>query len=111
MYVRTTGNTMRALETHDQRLHRLAQEARHQGLQILEDETANRAYCTSYSQPDRLHAVSFVDCSCIGFRHIGICRHHALFLWSRSALPVLPGTAKIVPFRKRISDFTPRTAA
>lgn len=110
-YTRKAENLMRDTESHDQRIHRLAREGRNRGLQILEYPAGNLTFCTSRSQPDRLHRVTLVSCDCLGFLHTGGCVHHALLLHHMNALPALPGTeCRIVPFDRRRDAGAPTAA-
>jgi hypothetical protein len=74
-------------ETPAQRTRRLAFGALNAGLRILEYPDGNMVFCTSRSQPDRLHRITAWSCDCLSFCHRGYCSHYALYLHSTGQLP------------------------
>jgi len=77
------------VESETAALHRLAQQARDKGVQIIIDED-NRHWATSVSRPGERYVVSLLACSCPGFVRWGRCHHHALVLAEYFCLPALP---------------------
>jgi hypothetical protein len=70
-------------------LWRLAALAHERGLRVFETP-ANHWWCTSHSEPFRLHCVTAYTCDCVGFPSCGRCMHHALLLDHLGWLPELP---------------------
>ena len=85
----TTQTQSTRIETEAAALHRLAQQARDKGVEIVIDED-NRHWATSASRPGERYVVSLLACSCSGFVRWGRCHHHALVLAEYHSLPALP---------------------
>ena len=76
-------------ETEAQALHRLAAQAKAQGVEIVIDED-NRHWATSASRPGERYVVSLLACSCPGFIRHRRCHHLALCLAKYHSLPPSP---------------------
>src|SRR4051795_2522205 len=68
--------------------HRLADLAQERGLRVFE-ASPNHWYCTSASDPFKLHVITGFSCDCQGFVHHQRCTHHALLLDTLGWLPEL----------------------
>ncbi len=68
--------------------HRLADLAQERGLRVFE-ASPNSWYCTSFSDPFKLHVVTGFSCDCQGFIHHQRCSHHAALLAHLGWLPDL----------------------
>ena len=66
--------------------HRLADLAQERGLRVFE-ASPNHWYCTSSSDPFKLHVVTGFSCDCPGFISHQRCTHHALLLAHLGWLP------------------------
>jgi hypothetical protein len=66
--------------------HRLADLAQERGLRVFE-ASPNHWFCTSYTDPFRLHVVTGFSCDCQGFVHHQRCTHHAALLEHLGWLP------------------------
>ena len=66
--------------------HRLADLAQERGLRVFE-ASPNHWYCTSYSDPFKLHVVTGFSCDCQGFIRHQRCTHHAALLAHLGWLP------------------------
>ena len=66
--------------------HRLADLAQERGLRVFE-ASPNHWYCTSHSDPFRLHVVTGFSCDCQGFITHQRCSHHAALLAHLGWLP------------------------
>ena len=80
--------TVSTVESEAAALHRLAQQARDKGVEIVIDED-NRHWATSASRPGERYVVSLLACSCAGFVRWGRCHHFALCLAEYFCLPPL----------------------
>src|SRR4051812_22504450 len=76
-----------ATETTDQTMRRLAFQALNRALRILEYPAEKLCFCTSFSEPDRLHLLTETYCDCLGFSYRGYCQHYALYLHHTGQLP------------------------
>src|SRR3954453_8221716 len=72
--------------------HRLADLAQERGLRVFE-ASPNHWYCTSHSDPFKLHVVTGFSCDCLGFLHNQRCSHHAALLAHLGWLPEIEDTA------------------
>src|SRR3954468_22605258 len=68
--------------------HRLADLAQERGLRVFE-ASPNHWFCTSASDPFKLHVVTGFSCDCQGFMHHQRCSHHAALLAHLGWLPEL----------------------
>src|SRR5690349_15306887 len=70
-------------------LHRLAEQAKHRGLQLFVVEATGEHFVNSSRAYDRLHRVTAYSCDCRGFLTHGHCTHHSLLLAELGWLPPL----------------------
>jgi len=89
------------METHDERIVRLARTARERGIRVYSDDAGQQWFATSSSQPGVLHYVTAVSCTCRGFVFSGACTHNAALLdrqnWLPRVVEELPATVPCYP--------------
>jgi len=93
---------VKAPETRDQAIIRLAAQARERGVQIFNYDPTREYFATSISEPGTLHRVTALSCDCLGFLRFGRCTHHSALLDHIGELPVIvpdpePNAATVAP--------------
>ena len=82
-------HTVNTVETHDQAVVRLAEQARGAGVRVLVYPQTNEHFAESASHPGELHRLTMVSCDCPGFLRHRRCRHNAALLALYGNLPPL----------------------
>jgi len=92
---------MRRVETFDERVVRLARQARTRGVQVYQELSTGAWFATSASRPGRAHYVTAVSCTCEGFVFSGACTHNAALLdrlgWLPQVVDDMPATMSCRP--------------
>jgi hypothetical protein len=68
-------------------LHRLADQAHANGVQIFQELSTGAWYATSASRAGGLHYLTGLSCTCEGFIYAGRCQHYAMLLERLGWLP------------------------
>lgn len=82
------------METYDERIVRLARQAREQGIRVYSHDAGKQWFASSASTPGTLHYITAVSCSSKGFIFSGACTHNAALL---DRLGWLPRIAEELP--------------
>ncbi len=85
------------METYDERIVRLARQARERGVRIYSDDAGKQWFATSSSQPGVLHYITAASCTCRGFVFSGACTHNAALLDRLGWLPAVEPAPATMP--------------
>jgi hypothetical protein len=78
---------LKAMETRDEALRRLARLAHKRGIRVLTYPLTGEQFALSLSHPEVVHRVTRLGCDCLGFTYHQRCTHYAALLENLGELP------------------------